>query len=127
VAARVLKRSDVHDLALLEFDRPAGVPGLELAAAAPRVGQWVVAAGNPFGLGPAASVGIIGATPGTLGREGPLAELIQTDAAINPGNSGGPLLNLHGEVVGVVSASASPGQGIGFAVPAAALRTLLAQ
>ena len=78
-------------------------------------------------LGPAASVGIIGATPGTLGREGPLAGLIQTDAAINPGNSGGPLLNLRGEVLGVISASTSPGQGIGFAVPVAALRALLAQ
>lgn len=126
VAARLLRRSADHDLALLAFDDPAGAPGLELATSGPRVGQWVVAAGNPFGLGPAASIGIIGATPGTLGREGPLAGLIQTDAAINPGNSGGPLLNLRGEVLGVVSASASPGQGIGFAVPTAALRDLLA-
>lgn len=126
LAAAILKRSEDHDLALLSFDKPAGLPGLELATAAPRAGQWVVAAGNPFGLGPAASVGIIGATPGTLGREGPLADLIQTDAAINPGNSGGPLLNLRGEVVGVVNTSATPGQGIGFAVPVSALRALLA-
>lgn len=125
VAARVLRRSDTHDLALLAPERPLGLRGLALAGAMPRVGSPVLALGNPFGLGPAASAGIVGAVPGALGREGPLADLVQTDAAINPGNSGGPLLDLRGEVVGVVSASASLGHGIGFAVPVARLRELL--
>lgn len=125
VAARVLRVSEDDDLALLEPRGPIAGRGLPLASRPPVVGSRVLALGNPFGLGLVASAGIIGAVPGTLGRDGPLAGLLQTDAAINPGNSGGPLLNAQGEVVGVVSAASSPGQGIGFVVPAARVQALL--
>lgn len=125
VAVRVLYLSQASDMAVLAPAEPVNVRGLPLADAPPRTGSAVVVIGNPFGLGPAASAGIVGATPGALGRSGPLAGLIQTDAAVNPGNSGGPLLNMQGEVVGVVTASATPGHGIGFAVPVAHLRELL--
>jgi serine protease Do len=80
-----------------------------------RVGDWVVAIGNPFGLGPTASLGIVGGLGRALGAG--TADLIQTDAAINPGNSGGPVVNMRGEVVGVASAAITLGQGLGFAVP----------
>lgn len=127
VAAELLSRHTEHDLALLAPRGEVSVPGLVLASAPLETGQWVIAVGNPFGLGIFASVGIIGALPGILEPSSSLADLIQTDAAINPGNSGGPLLNLDGEVVGVVSAAITAGRGIGFAVPASRLRQLLAE
>ena len=86
-----------------------------------KVGQWVVAIGNPFGLENTVTVGIVSA----LGRhinQGPYDNFIQTDAAINPGNSGGPLLNRDGQVIGIVAALLNPTEehvfiGIGLAVP----------
>jgi serine protease Do len=96
-------------------------------------GDWVMAIGNPFGLGHTISVGVVSA----VGRPLPVADLrtqdvIQTDAAINPGNSGGPLLNLRGEVIGINTAIYTNGQaqtniGIGFAVPIKAVRDILPQ
>jgi serine protease Do len=96
-------------------------------------GDWVMAIGNPFGLGHTISVGVVSA----VGRPLPVADLrtqdvIQTDAAINPGNSGGPLLNLRGEVIGINTAIYTNGQaqtniGIGFAVPIKAVRDILTQ
>lgn len=81
------------------------------------VGDWVIAVGNPFGLGITATLGIISADGDALGRTGSDKFLIQTDAAINPGNSGGPLFNLRGEVVAIASAFIGVGQGLGFAIP----------
>lgn len=80
------------------------------------VGDWVVAVGNPFGLGQTVTAGIVSAKERVLGA-GPYDDFIQTDASINPGNSGGPLFNLNGEVVGINTAIIASGQGIGFAIP----------
>ncbi|QIK37646.1 trypsin-like serine protease [Caldichromatium japonicum] len=99
-----------------------------------QVGDFVIAIGNPFGLGQTTTLGVVSAIgPRSLGDQ-PLGELIQTDASINPGNSGGPLLNLRGEVVGINTALIGPAGGnvgIGFAVPSnrvrAALRILTGQ
>lgn len=81
------------------------------------IGDWVIAIGNPFGLGHTVTAGIVSAKGRSLGM-GNYDDFIQTDAPINPGNSGGPLFNLDGEVVGVDSAIVAGGQGIGFAIPA---------
>jgi serine protease Do len=81
------------------------------------IGDWVIAVGNPFGLGHTVTAGIVSAKGRSLGM-GNYDDFIQTDAPINPGNSGGPLFNLNGEVVGVDSAIVAGGQGIGFAIPA---------
>ncbi len=84
-----------------------------------RVGEWVLAMGNPFGLGGTATAGIVSARGRQIGA-GPYDDFIQTDAPINPGNSGGPLFGANGEVVGVNTAIFSPSGGnigIGFAVP----------
>jgi serine protease Do len=104
------------DLAAVRVDPKAPLTALPIGDSRRlQVGEWIVALGNPFGLGLTASAGIVGATGRSLGPSA--ADLLQTDAAINPGNSGGPLLNLRGEVVAVATASVSLGQGIGFAVP----------
>lgn len=81
------------------------------------IGDWVIAIGNPFGLGHTVTAGIVSAKGRSLGM-GSYDDFIQTDAPINPGNSGGPLFNLNGEVVGVDTAIVAGGQGIGFAIPA---------
>lgn len=91
------------------------------------VGQWAIAIGNPFGLERSMTVGIISATGrSNVGIE-TIENFIQTDASINPGNSGGPLLNIHGEVVGINTAIVAAGQGIGFAIPTSMARPILAQ
>ncbi len=93
-----------------------------------RVGDWLLAIGNPFGLSTSVSLGILSATARDLGA-GPFDEFLQTDAAINPGNSGGPLFDLRGDVIGVNTAivNNSSGGRIGFAIPASLLRALLPQ
>ncbi|NJN66531.1 MAG: trypsin-like serine protease [Chloroflexaceae bacterium] len=121
-----------NDLAVIKVDLPPGevtvVPVNE--AYEVRVGQFVVAIGNPFGLERTLTLGVVS----SLGRviESPnqrfIGEAIQTDAAVNPGNSGGPLLNLAGEVVGVNSAILSPSgasAGIGFAIPASTVQRVV--
>jgi S1-C subfamily serine protease len=98
------------------------------------VGDYVLAIGNPFGLGQTVTSGIISATQRPLGR-GDNRQFIQTDAPINPGNSGGPLIDLHGRVIGINSALFSPSQsemgagsvGIGFAIPINDVKNVLAQ
>jgi serine protease Do len=89
-----------------------------------RVGDWVMAVGNPFGLGHTVTIGIISAKGRVIGA-GPYDDFLQTDAAINPGNSGGPLFNLNGEIVGVNTAIVAHGQGIGFAIPINMAKDLL--
>jgi S1-C subfamily serine protease len=132
VPARVVGADPSNDLAVLQIDTPAEtlhvVPLGESRGL--RVGQFVVAIGNPFGLERTLTVGVVSA----LGRviESPderfIGEIIQTDAAINPGNSGGPLLDLSGRVVGVNTAIFSPSQasaGIGFAVPVSTVQRVV--
>lgn len=125
LAARVRTRHADQDLAVLELLTPRTLPALPLADGEPEVGDWVLAVGNPFGLGLTVSIGIVGATGRSLGRSGVAAGLLQTDAAINPGNSGGPLCDLTGAVVGIASSAITVGQGIGFALPIRLVREML--
>jgi serine protease DegQ len=121
------------DLAVLTIGK-RNLPALPLADSSKlQVGDYVVAIGNPFGLGQTVTSGIISATERPLGRDDP-RRFIQTDAPINPGNSGGALINLKGELVGVNTALFSPSQtqagagnvGIGFAIPSNVVRRVLA-
>ena len=91
-----------------------------------RVGEWIVAIGNAFGLGNTMTAGIASAKGRIIGV-GPYDDFIQTDASINPGNSGGPLFNLHGEVVGINTTIVASGQGIGFAIPINSAKEVLTQ
>jgi len=91
-----------------------------------RIGNWVLAAGNPFGLGGTVTAGIISALGRDIGS-GPFDDFIQTDAAINPGNSGGPLLDAGGNVIGINTAIAQNSNGIGFAIPIDIARPIMAQ
>jgi S1-C subfamily serine protease len=122
------------DIAVLRIDA-RNLPTLPLGdSKGLEVGDYVVAIGNPFGLGQTVTSGIISATQRPLGR-GDSRQFIQTDAPINPGNSGGPLIDLHGRVVGINSALFSPSQnemaagsvGIGFAIPINDVKNVLAQ
>jgi len=91
------------------------------------VGQWAIAIGNPFGLERSMTVGVISATGrSNMGIE-TYENFIQTDASINPGNSGGPLLNIHGEVIGINTAIVAAGQGIGFAIPITMAKPIFTQ
>ena len=113
-----VKGSDKNtDIALLKIEADGDLPVATLGASSDlRVGEWVMAIGNPFGLAQTVTVGIVSATGRVIGA-GPYDDFIQTDASINPGNSGGPLFNMTGEVVGINTAIVAQGQGIGFAIP----------
>ena len=105
------------DLAVLKVDGDEDFTYVEFASDdKTRIGDWVVAVGNPFGLGGTVTAGIISARGRDIGA-GPYDDFIQTDASINPGNSGGPLINMEGKVVGINTAIIAGGQGIGFAIP----------
>lgn len=105
------------DLALLKISTDKNLPFLSFGdSEALKVGQWVMAIGNPFGLDHTVTAGIVSAKGRTIGA-GPYDNFIQTDASINPGNSGGPLIDLNGHVVGINTAIIASGQGIGFAIP----------
>ena len=115
--ARVVGQDPETDLALIKIDVDYELPALPMGdSGQARVGEWVMAIGNPFGLDHTVTVGIVSAKGRNIGA-GPYDNFIQTDASINPGNSGGPLLNLKGEVIGINTAIVASGQGIGFAVP----------
>jgi serine protease Do len=118
--ARVVGADPQTDIALLKIDAGAQLPTVPWGNSDTlRVGEPVLAMGNPFGLGGSATAGIVSARGRQIGA-GPYDDFIQTDASINPGNSGGPLFNSQGEVVGVNTAIFSPSRGnigIGFAVP----------
>src|SRR5580704_13075352 len=121
-AAKVIGTDKVHDLALLQIDAPNLQAVTQAESSELAVGQKVYAIGNPFGLSGTMTRGIISSIRDIRGSEGaPIGDAIQTDAAINPGNSGGPLLNSHGEVIGINTMIASNGadqsSGIGFAIP----------
>lgn len=126
--AKVVGRDPKTDLALIrvtpdrDFPKPARLGNSD----AIRVGDWVMAVGNPFGLGHTVTAGIISAKGRVIGA-GPYDDFLQTDAAINPGNSGGPLFDMNGEVVGVNTAIVAQGQGIGFAIPINLAKEILTQ
>jgi serine protease Do len=125
--ATVKGRDPQTDLALLQLDSKETFPALTLGDSDKiRVGDWVVAIGNPFGLGHTVTQGIISAKGRVIGA-GRYDNFLQTDAAINPGNSGGPLLNLEGEVVGINTAIVATGQGIGFAIPSNMVKGIIDQ
>jgi serine protease Do len=115
------------DLALLKIKAGGDLPSAPLGDSdGIRVGEWVMAIGNPFGLEQTVTAGIVSAKGRVIGA-GPYDDFIQTDASINPGNSGGPLFNAAGEVVGINTAIIAGGQGIGFATPVNAARSILPQ
>ena len=129
VKARVIGTDPKSDLALLKVDEKGTYPYVRLADKQPRVGDWVVAIGNPFGLGGTVTSGIVSARGRDIGA-GPYDDFLQIDAPINRGNSGGPTFNLKGEVVGVNTAIASPSGGsvgLAFAIPAATVESVVAQ
>ncbi|MBV9784722.1 MAG: trypsin-like peptidase domain-containing protein [Acidisphaera sp.] len=128
--ARVIGRDARTDLAVLKVDagHPLAYIGLGNSADV-QPGQWVIAVGNPFGLGGTVTAGIVSARGRDIG-EGPYDNFIQVDAPINQGNSGGPLFTQDGKVVGVNTAILSPSGGsigIGFAIPSDTVRTVVAQ
>jgi len=126
--AKLQGGDDKLDLALLKID--TGSEKLPVArmgnSDSLKVGEWVMAIGNPFGLSQTVTVGIVSAKGRVIGA-GPYDDFIQTDASINPGNSGGPLFNVRGEVVGINTAIVAGGQGIGFAIPVDVARDVMAQ
>jgi serine protease Do len=129
LAAKVVGSDRPTDIALLKVEAGAKLPALAFGdSGAVRVGEWVMAMGNPFGLGGTVTAGIVSARGRQIGA-GPYDDFIQTDAPINPGNSGGPLVSAAGEVIGVNTAIFSPSGGnvgIGFAVPAAMVQRVVA-
>jgi len=130
-SAKVVGTDKAHDLALLQIDAPDLQPVTLADSSELNVGQKVYAIGNPFGLSGTMTRGIISSIRSIRGSEGaPIEDAIQTDAAINPGNSGGPLLNSHGEVIGINTMIASNGadqsSGIGFAIPINTAKAVLA-
>ena len=113
------------DLALIKIKPPYSLQKARLGDTTKvRVGEWVFAMGNPFGLGRTVTLGIVSGKGRFIGL-GPDDDFIQTDASINPGNSGGPLFNLAGEVIGVNTAIIASGKGIGFSIPANYVRELI--
>jgi serine protease Do len=125
--AKVKGRDTRLDLAVLELVGARDLPAASLGSSQElRVGEYVVAIGNPFGLGNTVTMGIVSAKSRAIGA-GPYDDFVQTDASINPGNSGGPLFNLRGQVVGINTAINPQGRGIGFAIPVDALRDVLPQ
>lgn len=127
--AEVIGRDPATDLAVLRVDAGEVLPHVVFGDSdAARVGDWVVAIGNPFGLGGSLTVGVISARGRDIG--GQYDDYLQSDVSINRGNSGGPLFNLDGEVIGVNTAIFSPtgaSVGISFSVPSAVARPVIAQ
>jgi len=125
--AKVIGNDPKTDIALIKIESRKKLPHVALGDSDELdVGEWVVAIGNPFGLGHTVTTGIVSAKGRIIGS-GPYDDFIQTDASINPGNSGGPLFNLKGEVVGINTAIIQGGQGIGFATPVQLAKAVLGQ
>ena len=126
--AKVIGTDKRTDLALLKINNGDKLPFVEWTSAAPRVGDWVVAVGNPFGLGGSVTAGIVSARGRDIGA-GPYDDFLQIDAPVNRGNSGGPAFDIRGNVIGVNTAIYSPSGGsvgIGFAIPAEVARDVVA-
>ncbi len=128
--AKLVGRDPRTDLAVLKVNADKPLPALKLGDSEHvRPGEWVVAVGNPFGLGNTATAGIVSALARDIGQ-GPYDQFLQIDAAINQGNSGGPLFTQDGKVVGVNTAILSPSGGsigIGFAIPSSLVKNVVGQ
>ncbi|HYM30325.1 MAG TPA: trypsin-like peptidase domain-containing protein, partial [Candidatus Cybelea sp.] len=123
--AKLIATDEKTDVALLKVESKQPLPAVKWGDSdRARVGDWVLAVGNPFGFGGTVTAGIVSARGRDI-RSGPYDDFIQTDAAINKGNSGGPLFNTDGEVIGINTAIISPtggSIGIGFSIPSALAR-----
>ena len=128
--AKVLGQDSKTDIAVLKVEPEKPLTALTFGSSSTiRVGDWVMAIGNPFGLGGTVTLGIVSARNREI-TEGPYVDYIQTDAAINRGNSGGPLFNMDGEVIGINTAIISPtggSIGLGFAIPSDTAQSIVAQ
>jgi serine protease Do len=127
--AKVIGTDQRTDLALIKVEGGANFPFAKLSDGKPRIGDWVLAVGNPFGLGGTVTAGIVSAMGRDIGN-GPYDDFIQIDAPVNKGNSGGPAFNTEGDVVGVNTAIYSPSGGsvgIAFSIPAPTVRNVVAQ
>ncbi|MEG1610367.1 MAG: DegQ family serine endoprotease [Bilophila sp.] len=117
LTAQVIGSDEETDLALLKVKADKTLPYLSFGNSDKmEVGEWLLAIGNPFGLGHTVTAGILSAKGRNI-QSGPFDNFLQTDASINPGNSGGPLINMEGKVIGINTAIVASGQGIGFAIP----------
>lgn len=130
IKAKLIGRDQKTDLALLKIETSKPLSAVSLGDSdIARVGDWIVAIGNPFGLGGTVTAGIVSARKRDI-NSGPYDDFIQTDASINRGNSGGPMFNLKGEVIGINTAIFSPSGGsvgIGFAIPANLAKPIIDQ
>lgn len=130
LSARLVGADELTDIAVIRVNAGAPLPFVKWGdSRAVEVGDWVIAAGNPFGLGGSVTAGIVSARGRDIGA-GPFDDFIQLDAPINPGNSGGPVFNADGEVIGVDTAIASPtgaSVGIGFAIPSEIASRIVAE
>jgi serine protease Do len=127
IAAKVIGTDAKTDLALLKVKEGDNYPFVSFATEAPRVGDWVIAVGNPFGLGGTVTAGIVSARGRDIGS-GPYDDFLQIDAPVNRGNSGGPTFNSEGQVVGVNTAIFSPSGGsvgIGFAIESDVVKSVV--
>jgi serine protease Do len=127
--AKVIGTDDRTDLALIKVEGRRDFPFVRLADKQPRIGDWVLAVGNPFGLGGTVTAGIVSARGRDIGA-GPYDDFIQIDAAVNKGNSGGPTFDLDGNVIGVNTAIFSPSGGsvgIAFDIPAETVKSVITQ
>jgi serine protease Do len=127
--AKVIGTDQRTDLALIKVEGRNDFPFVTLSDKAPRIGDWVLAVGNPFGLGGTVTAGIVSARGRDIGA-GPYDDFIQIDAPVNKGNSGGPTFDVDGNVIGVNTAIFSPSGGsvgIAFAIPASTVKSVVAQ
>jgi serine protease Do len=128
-SAKVIGTDSRTDIALIKVEGRSDFPFVKLADKAPRIGDWVLAVGNPFGLGGTVTAGIVSARGRDIGA-GPYDDFIQIDAPVNKGNSGGPTFDMDGNVIGVNTAIFSPSGGsvgIAFAIPAQTVQSVVAQ
>jgi len=128
-SAKVIGTDARTDLALIKVEGGSNFPYAKLSDSKPRIGDWVLAVGNPFGLGGTVTAGIVSASGRDIGN-GPYDDFIQIDAPVNKGNSGGPAFNTEGEVMGVNTAIYSPSGGsvgIAFSIPASTVKNVIAQ
>ena len=128
--ARVVGRDAVTDIALLKIEEGSRLPFVTLADTKPRVGDWVIAIGNPFGLGSTVTAGIVSAMDRDIGSSPYGNGFIQIDAPVNRGNSGGPTFDMRGQVIGINTAIYSPSGGsvgIAFDIPSATVNRVIAQ
>ena len=124
--AKIIGTDAKTDIALIKIKPNNSLPVVEIGDSDKvKVGEWVIAIGNPFGLEQTVTAGIVSAKGRVIGA-GPYDNFIQTDASINPGNSGGPLFNMEGKVIGINTAIVAQGQGIGFAIPMNMAKSILA-